>query len=128
MKTLLIVDDEPVVRALVAASLEGEWQVAAAADGTAALALALERQPDVILLDVSLPGITGPEVLGRLRSVEATASIPVLYLTGLPPEPGHLADGVLTKPFTPASLRSALASALLIATAADLARRAVVPL
>ena len=111
MKTLLVVDDEPVVRQLVSASLAGdEWQVLTAADGPSAIDAARNDHPDLILLDVSLPGLPGTEVLTRLRNEVATASIPVLYLTGLAPDLGPRPDGVLAKPFTPSTLRQTLAA------------------
>lgn len=109
MKRVLIVDDEPVVRALVAASLAGECEVEAAVDGSAALASVEELRPDLILLDVGLPGMSGAEVLRRLRADELTKSIPVLMLTGLEPPQELQPDGVLLKPFTPASLKASVA-------------------
>jgi two-component system KDP operon response regulator KdpE len=110
MKRILVVDDEPVVRALVAASLAGECEVDAAVDGRAALESVEEVRPDLILLDVGLPGMSGAEVLRRLRAGEQTSSIPVLMLTGLEPPEELRPDGVLLKPFTPASLKASISS------------------
>ena len=109
MKKLLVVDDEPVVRALITASLDGAgWEIDAVADGAAALAAATQRRPDLILLDVGLPGMNGRDVLQQLRAATPTASIPILYMTGLEPLDGPRADGVVAKPFTPATLRATL--------------------
>jgi len=106
MKTVLIIDDEPVVRALVQASLAGSFEVASFADGESALE-ALRRAPaDLVLLDLGLPGMSGMEVARRLRYEAATASIPILYLTGHDASRISGADGVLQKPFTPESLRN----------------------
>lgn len=111
MKRLLVVDDEPAVRSLITASLAGsDWEITAVADGSSALDAAKARQPDLILLDVGLPGLSGVEVLRRLRSQRSTASVPVVYLTGLVPETGPAPDGFLAKPFTPASLLRTLGS------------------
>lgn len=110
MKKLLVIDDEPAVRSLVSASLAGcDWEVTAVADGASAFAVIPNVAPDVILLDVGLPGMSGCAVLARLRAERPTASIPVLYLTGLEPEEGPRANGLVPKPFTPAILRDALA-------------------
>jgi len=113
MKRVLVVDDEPAIRALIAASLDdAECEVAAVADGAGALASMSGSLPDLILLDVGLPGLSGDEVLSRLRADRATAGIPVVLLTGLEPPEGVYPDGVLRKPFTPALLREAVATFL----------------
>lgn len=109
MKRVLVVDDEQSVRSLVSLSLEGpECKVDAFADGRAALAALTVEQPDLILLDVGLPGMPGDEVLRRLRADERTAEIPVVLLTGLEPPEGSQPDGVVLKPFTPDSLRKSV--------------------
>ena len=109
MKKLVVVDDEPAICSLIAASLVGEWAVAAVGDGRSAIATALAARPDLILLDVGLPGLSGPAVLERLRAEKALATVPIVYLTGLQPPAGPRPDGLLQKPFTPVTLRSALA-------------------
>ena len=111
MKRVLVVDDEPAIRALVAASLESkDWEVTAVGDGSGAFAALRRRRPDLILLDVGLPGMSGCEVLRRLRADQATAKIPILLLTGLEPPENVAPDGVLRKPFTPARLRDSVLS------------------
>ena len=111
MKRVLVVDDEPAIRALVVASLaDASYQVATAANGPSALASLEADLPDLILLDLALPGMSGKDILGSLRSNPRTAAIPVLLLTGSEPPAGAAADGVLPKPFTPAVLRDSVAT------------------
>jgi CheY-like chemotaxis protein len=109
MKRVLVIDDEQSVRTLVALSLEGpDCKVETFCDGRDALESLTAEQPDLILLDVGLPGMRGDEVLRRLRADQRTATIPVLMLTGLEPPEGAEPDGVILKPFTPLSLRRSL--------------------
>jgi len=108
MKRVLVVDDEPVIRALVVASLAAECKVSAAADGRDALASLHNERPDVVLLDVSLPGMSGAEVLRQIRADATLNGLPVLLLTGLEPPTDLEPDGVLLKPFTPTTLRASL--------------------
>ncbi len=112
MKRVLVVDDEPVIRSLVEASLAGpDCQVVSVADGVSALRAVDSERPDLILLDLGLPGMAGHEVASRLRSRHETAGIPIVYLTGLEPSGDRgPADGVIAKPFTPASLRQSTAA------------------
>lgn len=106
MRRLLVVDDEPAIRSLITASLAGtDWLITAVSDGVSAIDSAHLTTPDLILLDVGLPGISGIEVLARLRSEDDTAGVPVVFLTGLAPQLGPVPDGLLPKPFTPSSLR-----------------------
>jgi CheY-like chemotaxis protein len=109
MKRVLVVEDEPAIRALISATLAEDCEVATLGDGSSALASVEQLKPDLILLDVGLPGINGGEVLTRLRDEPATASIPIILLTGLEPPEGAVPDAVLLKPFTPALLRECLA-------------------
>lgn len=101
---VLLVDDSPEVRLLLQVLLELDgWTVTAAEDGPSGLA-AVGLDPDVVLLDVQLPGLDGPDVLRALRSHPSTEALPVVFLTGEAPEQaGALralgASGVLHKPF-----------------------------
>jgi CheY-like chemotaxis protein len=82
MSTVLVVDDMPIFRDPIAASLRlAGYQTVCAADGAAALASALARRPDVILLDVSMPVMDGFAFLRQLRAHPGLASVPVILLT-----------------------------------------------
>ena len=105
---ILIVDDEPNILQTVRAYLEREgYAVQSASDGAAALKLAYVFQPDLIVLDIMLPGIDGLEVLRQLRQ---TSDVYVLLLTARADEMDKIvgltvgADDYLTKPFSPREL------------------------
>jgi CheY-like chemotaxis protein len=111
MKRVLVIDDEATVRSLVTLSLEGPGcRVEAFAGGRDALEALGADAPDLILLDVGLPGMSGAEVFRHLRADARTARVPIVMLTGLEPPDETRPDGVVFKPFTPASLRSSLAT------------------
>jgi DNA-binding response OmpR family regulator len=113
MLNVLVVDDEPVIRALVAAGLQtAELKVTSVADGATAIAAVEAAIPDLVLVDVGLPGMNGREVLRRLRSNPKTAEVPVLLLTGLEPDDETGADGIVHKPFTLEALRSSVSACL----------------
>ncbi len=81
-KTILVVDDEPAVLHEVKALFEGyEYEVLTETDSRAGLQTALTHQPDLILLDVTTPGLDGFEVLRRLKYQPATRQIPVIMLS-----------------------------------------------
>lgn len=90
MAKILVVDDERTVRqVLVQTMLDMGYQVVEAKDGGAALEMAVQEQPDAILLDVMMPVMDGFEVMKQLRKDPGTGQIPVLLLTGLPPIDGE---------------------------------------
>ncbi len=104
--TVLIVDDQPQsLEAMRDALLPLGFEVWQALEGESGLLLARERQPDVILLDVMMPGIDGFEVCRRLKADEETRLLPVVFLTGLDSRDARLrgleagATDFLTKPF-----------------------------
>jgi two-component system phosphate regulon response regulator PhoB len=104
-------DDDPDILNLVTLRLErAGYQVLTARDGEQALDLCAERSPDLILLDVSMPKLTGLDVARRLRELPATASTPIVLLTARASESdraaGHEAGATayLTKPFSPQEL------------------------
>ena len=83
IQKILIVDDDDDIRSVsaLAARRLGAWEVLLAATGREALDLARSEQPDVILLDVMMPGIDGPATLAMLRDQPDTREIPVIFLT-----------------------------------------------
>lgn len=83
MKILLVDDSKPILRANERVLHEAGYEVVCAADGLAALKLAQEQKPDLILLDMLLPKMSGPEVLEHLKKDGATAGIPVVVLSSL---------------------------------------------
>jgi DNA-binding response OmpR family regulator len=105
MPSVLIVDDDPGVRELVADILDLEgYDIDTAADGFEALARVAARRPDCVILDLMMPGMSGHEVLARLRAADGGASLPVVMLTaaGGDEQWGAWTGGVdyfLSKPF-----------------------------
>lgn len=104
MKRILVVDDEPTILAAVATRLRAEeFAVDTAADGPSAVATAAATAPDLVVLDVMLPGFDGLEVC---RRIQAERPVPVLMLTARTDETDMLiglgvgADDYLTKPFS----------------------------
>jgi two-component system phosphate regulon response regulator PhoB len=108
---ILVVDDEPDITALVAYHLaKAGYRVSTAANGTDALRSAREERPDVVVLDLMLPGLSGYEVLQELRKREETRDVGVILLTARREEADRIrglslgADDYLTKPFSPHEL------------------------
>ncbi len=108
---ILVVDDEPDITALVAYHLaKAGYRVSTAANGPDALKAAREERPDIVILDVMLPGVSGYDVLAELRRREETKDVGVILLTARKEEPDRIrglslgADDYLTKPFSPAEL------------------------
>src|SRR5437762_4318413 len=82
LASILVIDDEADLVTLVKFNLEREgWKVKSAADGATGFELARRDLPDLILLDLMLPGMDGLEVCRRLRSEQRTARIPIIMLT-----------------------------------------------
>jgi len=108
---ILVIDDEKDLIELVRYNLEKEgFQVRAAQDGEAGLSAAIKELPDLILIDLMLPGIDGLDVCRSLRSNDRTARIPVIMLTAKSEESDRIlglelgADDYVTKPFSPREL------------------------
>ncbi len=114
--TILVVDDEENIRNLVGAYLQAEgYQVRTAEDGPGALQAARTFQPDVIVLDIMLPGMDGLEILQTLRR---ESNVYVIMLTARSEETDKVvglslgADDYLTKPFSPRELVARVKAAL----------------
>jgi two-component system phosphate regulon response regulator PhoB len=108
---ILVVDDEPDITALVAYHLaRAGYQVKTAGTGPEALATAAAEPPDLVVLDLMLPGLSGHEVLAELRRKDETRDVGVILLTARREEVDRIkglsegADDYLTKPFSPDEL------------------------
>lgn len=123
-RTALVVDDEAVARDFARAILESVgWKVIEATDGETALKTVTEQKPELILLDVQMPGESGFSVFAELRENPATASIPIIMVTGVAEKTGIKFSGkemgefigkepeaYLEKPVDPEVLKSTVAS------------------
>lgn len=84
LRKILVIDDEPDVVSYLSAYLEDEgFQVLTASNGPDGLALAREEAPDLITLDITMPGMSGIEVLTKLRRDENLNGLPVVIITGV---------------------------------------------
>lgn len=130
VKTILVVDDEPQIVQLVRDYLEhGGFKVLTAADGPSALRTAATQRPDLVILDLGLPGVDGLDVT---RSLRRNGEVPIIMLTARTEESDKLvglelgADDYVTKPFSPkelvARVRSVLRRSEAIKTPSDLIR------
>lgn len=106
MRKILVVDDEAVLIEAIAYNLEQSgYQVVTAMDGLSGLELARKEQPDLIVLDIMLPGMDGLEVCRQLRREDRTAAVPIIMLTAKGDEIDKVvglevgADDYVTKPF-----------------------------
>ncbi|KPQ24929.1 MAG: Response regulators consisting of a CheY-like receiver domain and a winged-helix DNA-binding domain [Halomonas sp. HL-48] len=111
MAKVLVVDDEPnILISLEFLMQQAGFDVITAEDGEQALAHVQQAPPDLILLDISLPGISGFDVLEQLRQQTATAALPIIMLTAhgreVEREKGMAlgADDYITKPFSTQAL------------------------
>ena len=119
MAKILIVDDEPAIRFLISATLEDEgYELFEAADGLEASELIQENRPDLVILDVMMPGLTGYELCSRIKQDPVTQKIQVIMLTAKAQEQDKLqsrqagADYYLRKPFSPMELTQVVADLL----------------
>ncbi|HLH56690.1 MAG TPA: response regulator [Verrucomicrobiae bacterium] len=119
MKKILIVDDEAPTRQAMRASLNSpDYTVLDAESGESGFEIAVREQPDLIISDVNLTGMTGLALLERLRALPATAAIPVILMTGNPENASvrcsmeRGADDYLAKPFGRETLVAAVAARL----------------
>lgn len=116
---ILVVDDEPDITGLVAYHLaRAGYRVSTAASGAEAIRSAMEERPDVVILDLMLPGVSGYDVLADLRQRPETKDAGVILLTARREEEDRIrglslgADDYLTKPFSPQELTLRVAAVL----------------
>ena len=123
-RTALVVDDEATARVFLRAVLESMgWKVIVACDGETAEKMAVEQKPQLILLDVQLPGESGFSAYAELRQNSATSDIPIIMVTGIAEKTGMRFSGevmgkytgkepeaYLEKPLDPELLKSTVAS------------------
>ena len=110
--TILVADDDASLRELIRAVLGSRYRFVEAADGREVLAVAREVRPDLIVLDVMLPGLSGIEVLDELRGDDEISGTPVVVITAW----SHAevdawtagADRFVSKPFDPDDLSTAV--------------------
>ena len=126
---LLVVDDQPInVQALYRA-LADAHQVLVATRGEQAMLLCAEKQPDLVLLDVVMPGIDGFEVCRRLKADAATRHIPVIFVTASSDEADETrglelgAVDFITKPINPAIVRARVKTHLTLKMQSDMLRQ-----
>ncbi|NEQ50734.1 MAG: response regulator [Leptolyngbya sp. SIO3F4] len=119
-RQILLIDDETDIQtvAKIGLTLNTDWNVTTANSGEAGLDVAIATHPDVILLDVAMPGMDGLATLSALQKNTATADIPIIFLTAKAQAADRRrlyeagASGVITKPFDPTTLASQIAGFL----------------
>ena len=110
LSSILLVDDDENIRTVAMLSLEDDYAVEVATSGMAALEMAAKKKPDLILLDVMMPGLDGKATFEKLQQKSDLAQIPVVFMTAKVQT--HEIDfylklgaaGVITKPFDPMTL------------------------
>lgn len=110
-RKILVVDDEQAIQIILKASLEftAGWQVLLASSGPEGMKVAQLEQPEVILLDVMMPGMDGISLFHQLQAEPLTQAIPVIFLTAQAREAERksleiLGSGVILKPFEPEAI------------------------
>ncbi len=128
--TVLVVDDEPDMRRYLLQSVADAYRTLSAADGHAALRTAHQERPDLVVLDLMLPGVDGFDVCRQLKEEPQTEDMKVVILTARTDEGAkltalqHRADDFLTKPFSTVELKTRLGNLLQVARLqADLRER-----
>ena len=115
---ILIVEDHPTMREAMRLVLEGEgFDIGEASDGDQALAAVHREPPDLVLLDMSIPGISGPDVLAAVKADPASSEVRVIVVTATGEEGRAAAmaggaDHYFTKPFSPIALLQAVEEVL----------------
>ena len=119
-RKVLVVDDDDVIREVAKVALEvvGGWQVISVGNGADAQEIARSEQPDVVLLDVMMPGMDGPRTAAALHDDPATRAIPVVFLTAKLADPDTMSSsernlaGIIAKPFDPMTLAAEISRLL----------------
>lgn len=125
-QTLLLVDDEPTNLRVLRTILQDDYRLLFAKNGEEALQLVQQQQPDLILLDVMMPGMTGYDVCARLKASAETQRLPVIFVTALKDEvdetKGFAVGAVdyITKPVSPAVVRARVKTHLSLVRADEL--------
>ena len=126
---LLVVDDQPVNIQALYQAFAADHQVFMATSGEQALALCASKQPDLVLLDVVMPGMDGYEVCRRLKADEATRDIPVIFVTAHSDEAAETrgldagAVDFISKPINPTIVRARVRTHLTLKSQSDLLRQ-----
>jgi len=117
-RTVLVIDDDPIIVKLLQVNFEIEgYAVISAENGVSGLARAHDDQPDLIILDVMMPGMNGLDVARSLKGADDTRSIPIILLSAKAQANDvargrEVADDYITKPFDPLELLDRVASFL----------------
>lgn len=116
---ILVVEDDPAVQELLQVNLERcGWKVSITSSGEEALLTVLDLNPDLILLDIMLPGVNGLQVCKQVRSYAKTSKIPIIMLSALGNEPDIIkgleegADDYIPKPFSPTLLQAKVSAVM----------------
>lgn len=116
LKRILYVEDDPDIRTVATLALEavGGFEVKVCASGREAIEAAPGFAPDLLLIDVMMPGLDGPSTLGELRKLPGTAAVPALFMTAKvqPSEVARYREigvlDVIPKPFDPMTLAASV--------------------
>ena len=123
---LLVVDDQPVNIQAIHQAFAADHQVLMATNGAQSLALCASQQPDLVLLDVVMPGMDGHEVCRQLKSDPATRDIPVIFVTAQSDEAAETrgldagAVDFISKPINPKIVRARVRTHLTLKAQSDL--------